>query len=72
MLRAALANPLPFTRSDLEAEFLSLIDEWDMPRPLVNPNVAGHEVDFAWPEQRVSVESNERRPGRRRPRTKQR
>lgn len=54
--RALIHDALPFTRSDLEAELLSMVDAWGLPRPQVNANIAGYEVDFAWPKQRVIVE----------------
>jgi hypothetical protein len=58
-LRAALAayDDAP-TRSELERRFLDLCSEHGLPRPLVNVPVAGHVVDFLWPEQRVIVETD--------------
>lgn len=58
-LRAALAvyDDAP-TRSELERRFLELCDEHGLPRPLVNVPVAGHVVDFLWPEQRVIIETD--------------
>ena len=44
------------TRSELEACFLHLIDQWDLPRPQMNINVKGYEVDCCWPEKKLSVE----------------
>jgi very-short-patch-repair endonuclease len=57
-LRQILATytEAPPTRSELERQFLSLIDQAQLPRPLVNAKVAGLEVDFFWPEQRLIVE----------------
>jgi very-short-patch-repair endonuclease len=46
------------TRSDLELLFLTLCDAHDLPRPLVNRRVAGHRVDFFWPDQRLAVETD--------------
>lgn len=45
-----------FTRSQAEAGFLALLRRGDVQRPRVNAVVAGLEVDFLWPEQRVVVE----------------
>jgi hypothetical protein len=49
------------TRSDLEADFLSLCSAHDVPRPAVNADVEGFEVDFSWREQRLIVEADSRR-----------
>ncbi len=46
------------SRSDLELLFLVLCEDHDLPRPLVNHRVAGHRVDFFWPEQRLAVETD--------------
>lgn len=46
-----------FTRSELEARFLALLDAHELPRPRINAPVGGaYEVDALWPEQRVAVE----------------
>lgn len=57
-LRILLSNyePAQITRSDLEIEFLELIDEENLPRPLANALVGTHEVDMLWEAQRVIVE----------------
>lgn len=49
------------TRSDLEKAFLALCRRHGLPRPGVNTYVAGFEVDFAWPEQRLIVETDSHR-----------
>jgi hypothetical protein len=46
------------TRSDLELLFLSLCDDHDIPRPLVNHRVHGRLVDFYWPDHRLVVETD--------------
>jgi hypothetical protein len=46
------------TRSPLEDAFLELCDAYGIPRPLVNVQVEGYEVDFCWPEQRLIVETD--------------
>ena len=53
------------TRSALEDRFLALVERAGLPAPAVNTIVAGHEVDFAWPELVIEVDG----PGHRRPRT---
>ena len=40
----------------VERRLLELIRGAGLPRPLTNVNVAGYEVDFAWPEQRLIIE----------------
>ena len=60
-LRALLgevADEPPFTRSELERRFLELIRRADLPLPVVNGLVEGHEVDFHWPAQRLVVETD--------------
>jgi very-short-patch-repair endonuclease len=46
------------TRSAPERRFLSLLRQSDLPLPESNVRVAGYEVDFAWPEQRLVVETD--------------
>ena len=46
------------TRSDLEALFLQLCFDHDLPRPQVNRYDNGRELDFRWPEHRLVVETN--------------
>lgn len=49
-----------FTRSETEDAFLELCDRHGIPRPLVNTKVAGVEVDFCWPDERLIVETDGR------------
>lgn len=46
------------TRSDLELLFLALCEAHGLPLPLVNHRIAGHRVDFYWPEHRLAVETD--------------
>ncbi len=46
------------TRSDLEEALLALLDAHELPRPIVNTILNGHEVDFHWPEQKLIVETD--------------
>jgi very-short-patch-repair endonuclease len=55
-LRTIAAKPLAMTRSEVEALFLHLIDEWALPRPQMNISINGYEVDCVWIEQRLIVE----------------
>jgi hypothetical protein len=57
-LRALVAEhrELPWARSELERRFLRLIDSAGIPRPAVNVEVEGFEVDMFWPDARVVVE----------------
>ena len=58
-VRAALRNRSAgagFTRSDLEAFFLSFADRFGFPQPETNVMIEGFEVDCVWRKQRVIVE----------------
>jgi very-short-patch-repair endonuclease len=44
------------TRSEAEEMFLALIRAAHLPEPRVNARVAGYEVDFHWPQERLIVE----------------
>lgn len=48
------------TKEELEKRLLELIDEHCVPRPVVNGEVEGLEVDFHWPSQRLVVETDGR------------
>ena len=48
------------TRSPLEDAFLRLCDDHGIPRPQVNAQVEGFEVDFVWPDARLIVETDGR------------
>ena len=47
-----------FKRSPLESDFLALCKRFGLPRPEVNVQVAGYEVDFFFPEHRLVVETD--------------
>jgi hypothetical protein len=57
-LRRALADyrPPPFTRSGFERRFFAAVLAAGLPRPAVNFNVSGLELDLYWPEHRFAVE----------------
>jgi hypothetical protein len=55
ILPSGLAAP---TRSALERRFLRLVADAGLPRPDVNTIVNGSRVDFAWPAERVVVETD--------------
>lgn len=57
-VRAALRNRSAggFTRSDLEAFFLSFADRFGFPQPATNVVIEGFEVDCVWRRQRVIIE----------------
>jgi very-short-patch-repair endonuclease len=46
------------TRSELEAALLPALRAAQLPRPLVNTTVLGHEVDFFWPDHGLVVETD--------------
>lgn len=52
----ALYEPPPFTRSQFELDFFEAVLAAQLPRPNVNFNFAGMEVDLFWPEHRFVVE----------------
>jgi very-short-patch-repair endonuclease len=52
----ALQDEPSLTRSEAEARLLELIRAAELPRPLTNVRVHGHEVDLYWPEHRLVVE----------------
>jgi very-short-patch-repair endonuclease/predicted transcriptional regulator of viral defense system len=49
-------KPRPITRSEAERRFLEICERHGLPRPRVNTNYAGHEIDFLWPGRAVAVE----------------
>ena len=49
-------EPPRFTRSELEREFLRLLDTTGQPEPVTAFNVAGYELDVYWPKLRFGVE----------------
>ena len=53
---AEVTDETPWTQSELERRFLELIRSAGLPEPRTNVTVAGHVVDFLWPEQRLIVE----------------
>lgn len=57
-LRRAISGYKPpvFTRSGAERYLLGLLEEAGLPRPATGFNMAGHEIDFYWPELRFGVE----------------
>jgi very-short-patch-repair endonuclease len=56
---ATLATADPdITLSRLEERFLSLLVQFDLPRPRVNAAVAGYMVDFLWRAQRLVAETD--------------
>ena len=55
---ALAREPAQRTRSELEDDFLAFCRRQRLPRPEVGPSIAGYEVDFAWPEARLIVETD--------------
>lgn len=49
------------TRSQLEERFLRLCAGAGIPPPVINPRIAGLEVDFLWPDARLVAEADSRR-----------
>jgi very-short-patch-repair endonuclease len=50
------ANGTTMTRSEAEERVLALIRAARLAEPLVNASVAGYEVDFFWPRERLALE----------------
>ena len=57
LLRAAQSPP-EMTRTELETRFLAIVERHDLPRPKVNRQVEGYEVDFIWPDRKLIVETD--------------
>ena len=55
-LRSATPTNPSLTRSEAERRLLELIRAARLPAPQTNRKIAGHEVDFLWPAQRLIVE----------------
>ncbi|HET7446147.1 MAG TPA: type IV toxin-antitoxin system AbiEi family antitoxin domain-containing protein [Solirubrobacterales bacterium] len=57
-LRRAIVNyqPPAFTRSDAEKLLLGLLADAGLPLPATAYNVAGHELDFCWPDLGFAIE----------------
>jgi very-short-patch-repair endonuclease len=55
-LRTLLLKARSPTRSELEAEFLTFLDTFDLPNPRTNTRIEGIEVDAAWHDQKLIVE----------------
>jgi very-short-patch-repair endonuclease len=55
-LARALDHEPALTRSEAEARLLELIRAAELPPPLTNTRIHGHEVDFYWPAQRLVIE----------------
>jgi len=57
-LLEAAQSPPEITNSELEGRFLAIVDRHHLPRPKVNSRIAGYEVDFAWPDAGLAVETD--------------
>jgi very-short-patch-repair endonuclease len=51
-----ITDDSPWTQSELERRFLELVRSARLPEPQTNVTVAGHVVDFFWPDRRLVVE----------------
>jgi hypothetical protein len=59
-LLAEFLNEPPLLRRELERRFYDLVCQAGLPLPVTNGYVAGHQVDFHWPAQRLIVETDGR------------
>ncbi len=57
LLKAAQTPP-EMTKTKLEEGFLAIIERHNLPRPKVNTQIEGYEVNFVWPEARLIVETD--------------
>lgn len=57
LLKAAQTPP-EMTKTKLEEGFLAIIERHNLPRPKVNTQIEGYEVDFVWPEAKLIVETD--------------
>jgi very-short-patch-repair endonuclease len=55
-LQEARTVRIHLTNSELEARFLALVVENDLPQPTLNANVNGMQVDAVWREHKLAVE----------------
>jgi very-short-patch-repair endonuclease len=55
-LKSLLLNARSPTRSEFEAEFLTFVDTFDLPKPQTNVVIEGKEVDAVWQRQKLIVE----------------
>jgi len=55
-IRDLVTTELPHTRSDFEAAFVDLCDRYGLPRPVMNAQLHGFEVDAHWREHGLAVE----------------
>jgi hypothetical protein len=61
-LRAILLGDIPVTLSELEARFLTLLADNELPRPITNRLASKRRVDCRWPAHRLTVEPGHTRP----------
>jgi very-short-patch-repair endonuclease len=57
-LLAAAERPAEMTKTELEERFLAVVARHNLPRPRVNAQIEGYEVDFAWPDAKLIVETD--------------
>jgi hypothetical protein len=55
-LRVAIEGGIPVTLSEMEARFLSLLDDASLPQPITNRRAGAHRVDCHWPAHRLTIE----------------
>jgi hypothetical protein len=55
-IRKLVEAELPHTRSEFEVAFVALCDRYGLPRPIMNAQIYGYEVDAYWPDHGLAVE----------------
>jgi very-short-patch-repair endonuclease len=60
LVRSLVGAGVTRTRSSYERRLLAILRKHSLPRPRINEQVNGYEVDFHWPEARLIVEIDSR------------
>ncbi|MGO9754068.1 MAG: type IV toxin-antitoxin system AbiEi family antitoxin domain-containing protein [Solirubrobacteraceae bacterium] len=56
LIKSLISDDLGVTRSDFEDDFPSFVERYNLPRPILNTSIGGHEVDVYFPVERLIVE----------------
>jgi very-short-patch-repair endonuclease len=60
LIRSLVGDGVTRTRSSYERRLLAILRKHSLPKPRINEEVNGYEVDFHWPEARLIVEIDSR------------
>ncbi len=56
LVKPLISDDPGVTRSDFEDDFSGFVERYELPRPILNATIGGHEVDAYFPIERVIVE----------------